>query len=503
MQTDIYASHYSPPGFGLRRIANMPSFEQRFKVREPSNIMKTEDKEKIHASALAVLERTGMRIHSQTARDDLRKAGAIVDDNSKVVKFPQGLVESLIKTVPGKITLAGRTEEYDLPVDGTHHYYTCDGCGIAVWDEKTKSRRRSVLSDLTKSAVIADWLPNLSIYEPMVVAHDVPTKMHVVSGLREGMRNTSKHIESESTTTTEEAKAQVKMAAEVVGGVDELKERHYLSAMVCTVAPLILEGPATDVALIWAENHVPVHITAMGQMGLTGPATIAGDLVLCHAETLGLACAMQAHEPGAPLLYGAVLSSMEPRTGEVHFGSPETAILCAATAEMARFLKWPNSCGGTGPGAIVPGIQAAIENTYVAHFSAMVGSEIMNGIGLLDNSTVLSYEQMMIDNDMVGMVVSSCRDIEVTPETLAVDIIEKVGIGGSYLAEKHTLKYARGFHMPLLWTKQGFDDWVKKGKKDVMEIAKEKADWVLKEHKPEQLDAETSSKIDRIVDEFK
>ncbi|MEM0343818.1 MAG: trimethylamine methyltransferase family protein [Thermoplasmata archaeon] len=477
----------------------MPSFEKRFKIREPASILTTEKKRMIHQSALAVLERTGVRVHSAQARKELERSGALVDHRSMVVRFPEGVVESLLRTVPSRITLAGRTEEYDLPVDGTHHYYTCDGCGVLVWKHETKTRRNSVLADVTKSAILADWLPYLSIYEPMVVAHDVPAKMHVIAGMREAMKNTVKHIESESTTNPDEAKVQVRMASEVVGGIDELMERHYISAMVCTVSPLILDGAATDAGLVWAENHVPVHITAMGQMGMTGPATIAGNLVLCHAETLALACALQAHEPGAPVLYGSVLSSMEPRSGAVSFGSPETAVLAAATAEMARFMKWPGSCGGIGPGAPVPGMQAAIENAYISHFLGMVGSEIMNGIGLVDNSTVLSYEEMLIDNDIVGLTLASCRDVEVTPETLAVDLIEKVGIGGNFLAEMHTLKHVREFHTPLLWTKESYESWVKKGCKDLLDVAHEKATQILNEHKPEKLDPEISRRIDDIM----
>lgn len=477
----------------------MPSFERKFKVRRPTNILRDEDKRKIHEGALRVLETTGIRVGGPTARRDLKKAGADVDEMTRVVKFPRDLMLTLIKSVPSKIVLAGRTEEFDLPVDGTHHYYTTDGCGIAVWDERTKSKRNSVLQDITKTAIIGDWLPYVSIYEPMVVANDVPADRHVVMGMREAMRNTRKHIETESTTKPEEARAQVQMAAEVVGGVDELRERHYISAMVCTTSPLILEELATEDAMVWAEHHVPVHITAMGQMGLTGPATVAGDLVLCHAETLALGAAMQAHDKGAPVLYGSVLSSMDPRSGAVNFGSPETMLLAAGSSEMARYIHWPCSCGGIGPGAVLPGIQASVENATTAVLCAMTGSEIMNGVGLVDNSTVLSYEQLMIDNDIVGLAVNACSDVRVDDDTLAVDLIEKVGIGRSFLTEMHTLKHAREFYAPLIWSKDTYDAWAKRGKKDLMVVAKEKADSILKEHKPEKLDAGVSKRLDEIV----
>lgn len=481
---------------GLRAMAG---FEQRFRVREPTSILKQEDKRRIHEGALQIMESTGIRISSARARADLKTAGAIVDDRLKVVRFPREVTLSLIKSVPSKIVLAGRTKEFDLPVDGTHHYYTTDGCGISVWEDKTKTKRNSVLADITKTAIIGDWLPYVSIYEPMVVANDVPAEKHVVMGMREAIRNTQKHIETESTTKPEEAIAQVKMATEIVGGVEELGRRHYISAMVCTTAPLQLEELATEDALVWAENHVPVHITAMGQMGLTGPATVVGDLVICHAETLALASTMQAHEKGAPVLYGSVLSSMDPRTGAVNFGSPETMLLAAGSSEMARYVRWPCSCGGIGPGAALPGVQASVENASMALLCAMTGSEIMNGVGLVDNSTVLSYEQLLIDNDIVGLTVAACKEIPADADALALDVIEKVGIGGNYLTEMHTLRHSREFHEPLIWSKDSFDSWVKRGRKDVMQVAREKAESILKEHKPVPLDNDISKRIDGII----
>jgi len=480
----------------------MASFESRFRVREPRTILKTEDKKKIHDTSLTILEKTGMRIDSQVARGSLKKAGALIDEKSKVVKFPRDVVNSLLRTIPHEIVLAGRTKEFDLPVDGSHYYFTTDGCGVSVWDGRSGTRRESRLDDIRRTAVLADWLPYLSIYLPMVVAHDVPSEKHVVSGIKTAMENTTKHIETESTSNPVEARAQIRMASEVVGSLEELRKRHYISAMVCTISPLVLEGPTTDAGMVWAENHVPVHMTGMAMMGMSGPATIAGDLALNHAETLGLACAIQAHEPGAPLLYGSVLSSMNPRSGAIDFGSSETMVLAMGSIEMARFMRIPCSCAGIGAGSRVPGVQGAVENAIIAAQCAMVGGEVMNGIGLVDNSTVLSYEQMMIDNEIVGLVINSSKDIPVNDETLALDLVRKVGIGGTFLAEMHTLKHAREFYTPTLWSGEPYDTWVKKGKKDMLETARDRAERVLKEHSPEPMDKDISKSLGKIVDGF-
>ena len=483
----------------------MPGFADRFKVRTPRPILKEEDKKQIHEAALNVMETVGIRIHSKIARDSLKKAGANIDEKTNVVKFSTDLTKSLIAKVPQKIVLAGRDKDFDLPMDGSHHYYTTDGTGITVWDQKTQSRRLSKLEDIRKTAIISDWLPYLSIYEPMVVASDISEKVHVITGMKEAFEVSRKHIESESTSTKEEAKLQIQMAAEIVGGIEELKKRHIISAMVCTMSPLTLDDHATDAGMIWAEAHVPVHVTGMAMMGISGPATIAGDLVVNHAETLAMAASMQAHEPGSPVIYGSVLSSMDPRTGAYTAGSPESVLLGCTSHEMAKYVKMPSSCGGIGPSTRIPGPQACLENAMLSVMSASVAAEIMNGLGLLDGSTMLSYEQLMIDNEIAGRSISICREIPVTTETLHLDLIKEVGIlgmgakKGNFLGERATMMEARQFFQSTLFNTEPYDQWEAKGKKDDMTLAKEKADWVLKNHKPVTLDKDIMKRLDQIV----
>jgi trimethylamine--corrinoid protein Co-methyltransferase len=480
----------------------MTTFEERFRIQKPSSTMSENEKRMIHEAALEIMDTVGVRVHSRNARAALKKMGAIVDDKSPDVKFPNDVVKSLISKAPQTIVLAGRTKEFDLPMDGTHSYYTTDGCGIAVWDSEKRTRRKPVLEDIRRTALIGDYLPYLSIYEPMVVATDLPEKVHVVHGMKVAMENTQKHLLSESTTTVAEAKTQVKMAAEVVGGVEELRKRHYVSAMLCTMSPLMLDGTATDAAMIWAENHVPLHITGMAQAGISGPVTTAGDLVVNHAETLAVVCIMQAHSPGAPVTYGSVLSSMDPKTGSYMGGSAESTLLCSGAVQMGRYCKLPIHVGGLGSGAKIPGVQASLENMSMAMDCARVGGEVVNGLGVPDGSTLLSYEQLLLDHEIARMTIKIFKGFDVNAGTLAVDLIKKVGIGGSYLAQMHTLKNMKDIMIPMLWDSDPYDMWVKKGSKDPMAAALEKTDWILKNHKPVPLDASTSSKLDSLVKEF-
>jgi trimethylamine--corrinoid protein Co-methyltransferase len=477
----------------------MSAFSERFRIRKPADLLSETERRAIHEGALEVMGKTGIRIHSAAARKDLKSAGAFVKEGSPDVRFPRDVVMDLVRLAPKELTLAGRTKEFDLPMTGDHFYTTMDGCGVHVWEADTNGRRESVLEDIRRTAIIGDWLPYLSIYEPMVVAHDVPEKVHVATGVKVAMENTQKHILSESTTNPAEARAQVAMAAEVMGSAEELRKRHYLSAMLCTLAPLSIDGAASDAALVWAENHVPVHITGMAQAGVSGPASLAGDLVVNHAETLAAVCMLEAHEPGAPAIYGSVLSGMDPKTGAYMGSSPESDLLAIGSIEMAKYLHLPDSVGGFGSTAKIPGVQASLEHAMAAMLCAQYGGEVVNGLGEPAGSTLLSYEQILLDHEITAMVIKIHQGFDVNEDELAVVLIEKVGIGGSYLAQRHTLERMRGIFVPMLWDTSPYDSWVAKGKKDPMTVAREKTEWILKNHVPEPLPTHTVDRLDDIV----
>ncbi|UCE80739.1 MAG: trimethylamine methyltransferase family protein [Methanobacteriota archaeon] len=487
----------------------MGKFADRFRVRKPAQVLKEADRKQIHDAALEVMSTVGIRVHSKMARESLKAAGADVDEKTAIVKLDIALTQSLIDKAPSEMVLAGRNREYDLPCDGTHCYYTTDGCGITVWDQRTRSRRLSILEDIIRSARIADYLPYCSVYEPMVVASDVPEGIHVAAAMKQAFDISQKHIESESTSTPEEAMTQIKMASEIVGGAEELRKRHIMSAMVCTISPLTLDEHATDAAMVWAEAHVPVHITGMAMMGVSGPATVPGNLVVNHAETLALTAAMQAHSPGSPAIYGSVLSNMDPRTGAIQLSSPEAMLVCACANEMARYVKMPSACGGLGSNAKVPGVQSALENGMIALVNAVMGVEINNGIGMLDCSTMLSYEQMVIDNDIVERAITTCREVPVNTETLHLDMIKEVGIlgegskKGSYLGERATMMEAREFFRSEIFSSETYGQWEAKGKKDDLSRANERANMILETHKPDMLDDDISKRLDQIVKESK
>ncbi len=234
---------------------------------------------------------------------------------------------------------------------------------------------------------------------------------------------------------------------------------------------------------------------------MTAPVTLAGTMVINNAEVLSSFTIIQMAYPGAPMLYSAVPSMPDLKTGQYGGGIPESALLFAAAAQIARYYGIPSMVGGFGPDAKTPGPQAAYESVFYALTPALVGADILCGIGLLDGDTLLSFEQMMIDYEIGTILLRLIRGFDVNDETLALDLIDKVGPGGTYLIERHTVDHVRECWRPMISNLAPYDTWVAAGAKDVVQVAREKVKEILATHKPTPLDADVQKSVRQIVRE--
>jgi len=447
------------------------------------------------------MENTGIKIHSEKALKILDDAGAFVDYEKNMAKIPTYLVEEALRKAPKHIRLYARNPKFDVKLDGKHVYFSTDGIGIATIDFETGKKRESRKKDVATTAVIADALEDLHIYWPMVVASDVPRQAHVLHELEASLNNTEKPITLDSTSKPEEAVHLARMLAAVVGGEDELRKRPIAHAFECTVSPLILDQGTTNAALEFARAGIPIAFMSMPHAGMTAPVTLAGTMVINNAEVLSSFTIIQMAYPGAPMLYSAVPSMPDLKTGQYGGGIPESALLFAAAAQIARYYGIPSMVGGFGPDAKTPGPQAAYESVFYALTPALVGADILCGIGLLDGDTLLSFEQMMIDYEIGTILLRLIRGFDVNDETLALDLIDKVGPGGTYLIERHTVDHVHECWRPTISNLTPYNTWVAAGAKDVVQVAREKVKEILATHKPTPLDADVQQSIRQIVRE--
>ena len=461
-------------------------------------VLSLEQIEQVHQASLQIIERTGVRFPSDWALDIWEEHGAEVDRETQIIKASPDLIEEALQRCPPEYPLAARDPQQDLPLDGNHVYLGTDGCGVQVKDLQTGEIRTSALQDVREIARVADQQPEIAFHWVPVSAQDRPPETRGLHELKAIWENSTKHVQTESIYSLEEARASVEMARILAGGSESLRERPPLSIMQCTTPPLGQDGGSLEAALVAAEAGLPVGFMTMTASLTTAPATLAGNLAVGNAEVISAAALIQLAYPGAPFFYAAAQTASDPRTGVYTGGGPEDFLFGAATNKLADYYNMPLSMGSFATGAKEPNWQAGIENSLSTFMASVVMSDMLLGAGLLHGSRIFSYEQLLMDCEIFDLVEHMMRGIEINEETLALNAVHAVGPGGNYLAQKHTRRHMRELWLPKYFDRRTYEEWERKGD-DARDWAKEKAQQILETHQPEPLDPQISAEFDRII----
>ena len=456
--------------------------------------------ESINEATLTVLEEAGIKFPSQKALKILADAGAKVDFNTHIVKFPSDLVLNSIEKAPRNIIMAARDrEELDIHIDGTKTYFGTDGTGTKTIDFVTRQRRASTKADVEKMAIISDYLPNISFYCPLVSAQDVPGPVIPVHEIEAAYNFTEKHIQTETMGDANVARYAVKIAELIAGGKNEMRKRPPLDTFVCTVAPLGQDSGGIEAALIYAEAGLPVGFMAMPNMCSTGPGYLAGSIVVGNAEILSAITLIQIAYPGSPVYYSLIPGFSNPFTGGFLLGVPQKTILNTAGIQLGHYYDLPVMSGAFGAtDSHEPDKwQTGHEVTRGPIMVTLAGADFSVGMGLLEAYTLLYPEKILFDNEIFNYVKSFVEGVKVTTETLAIDEILKAGPGGHFLNFESTKKNLR-----KLWTPGIIHQWdpVKNDFKEPQEEAISQINWILKNHKPKPLDEKMKNEIRKIVE---
>ncbi len=463
-------------------------------------ILRESDLERIHGGTLQVLEKVGVQVHSDASRRLLKANGAEVDERTHIVRFPPQLIEDGLVKKSRSITLAGRDPKFDAKLDGKHSYVTANGNGAVTVDFETGKRRPSTKKDVEETSRLIDYLPNVHIHWPMVSSMDQhPSTVHL-HDLDASLNHTQKHVMYETGVTLKDAKALTEMGYIAAGGEEAFRKRPLTSCLQCTFAPLQLDAGVMDASLYFAEAGVPLVFFGMPQPGATGPATLVGSLVVGNAEVLAALTIVQLHAPGAAVIYGMGNAPLDMKTAVRSGGSPEHSLSSAMATELAHWYKMP-SCVGVSATAKVPGDQAVFEYYTGLVGPLMAGADLMCGIGLLEDSATLHYEQIVVDDEIVAAIARLIRGEVANEDTLALDVIEKVGPGKNFLAQRHTMAHLRTEHfMPTLVDRRAFDSWAADGSKGLVDRARDKTRWILANHTVPPLGSEVRKGLRSVIE---
>jgi trimethylamine--corrinoid protein Co-methyltransferase len=445
----------------------------------------------IHEASLRVLSRTGVTMPlAPDRRDQARDLGLHVDAEASRVRFPSEIVAGALARAPRRFTLCARNAENDVPLDGTRSYLTLDGTATQLIDLDTGELRSSTRNDLECAVRVADALDPISILWPALSAADCPPRAQRLVETAALLTGSSKHAQAMTAVDRVSAEAAVEMAAEIAGGREELARRPILSGLQCSISPLSYDADSLQAAFAFAAGGVPTGFVNMAIACGTGPATLAGSLVLTNAELLAGVALLQLFYPGAPTFVGSCDTVMELRSGGVTGGGPEDVLLQAACIEMARFYGLPSCVGTFATGAREIDWQAGVENALSGAVSLLAGADIVCGAGLLQAARVFSFEQLLLDCEIFDILRVVAAGIPVDEERLAVEVIEAVGPRGHFMEQEHTLRYMREIWQPALLDRMPAEAWERAGRPSARDRARERARQILATHEPEPLPCE-------------
>jgi trimethylamine--corrinoid protein Co-methyltransferase len=452
---------------------------------------------KIQQASLKILEETGIKFYSKKALDIFAEGGADVDFTNRIVRISPDLVNDSLAKAPRSFVMASMTgPELDLHLDGTKIYYGTDGVGVKTIDLLTREERFSNKNDVAMMALIADYLPCVSFYWPIVSAQDVLSSTIPLHELDASFNNTEKHVHIVSCVEERTAQYCVEMAKVVAGGTKAVRERPPLSLLVCTSSPLCQDAGAIEAALVFAEAGLPVGIMAMPAMGMTAPASIAGTLVVGNAEVLSAVCLIQMAFPGCPVYYSLSAEMMNPHTGKCLGGAFQKPLLNVGRVHLGHYNNLPVMAyyGSTSSQRI--DWRAGKENAIDALLLCLSGPELFPALGLLDTYTLLYPEKILFDNEIFESLKIMTEGITVDEMALAVAEIMSIGPGGHFLTKDYTRENLRKIWHPGIvhqWSSQ------LKGFRDPQEAAIAKIKWILKNHVPEPLDEKLKEELKTII----
>ncbi len=409
------------------------------------------DVRKISENAFSILEKSGVRVFSESALNSFRDAGAVVDGDN-TVRLPRSLVEDAIASNPSSITLYSRDGKNDLVLEKNRVHFATGGTAIYVIDPESGERRPSLLKDVKLNAKMVDAMDNIDSFLINVFPNDIREKDHIdINRFFHSFDNTGKHVMGGIYSMRGLEKV-IEMAEIIAGGERPLREKPFVSFITLIISPFKIDNDYGEITCRLAEKGIPVVVPTEPICGTTSPITLAGNVLVHTAETLAGVCLVQCARKGSPAICGTVGSITDLATMS-HLGGPiERGMIHSACSQMAQFFKIPlYSTAGTSDAKEMD-IQAAYESAMSSLLVAMSGANYIHDIaGLMEADLTVSYEKLAVDNEILGMCRRVLRGIEVNDDTLALDLILEKGPGKDFLAEEHTVKHMRGeFFNPSL-----------------------------------------------------
>jgi trimethylamine---corrinoid protein Co-methyltransferase len=450
----------------------------------------------IKRAAFDIMQNVGFKVLHEGARKMLKQAGAIV--KHELVKVPEHIALECLKTTPKGFTVYDREGHRAMEVEGRKSYYGTSTASPNTKDALTGEIHPTRVVDIAIGAKVADFCKNIDWVMPMGSCQDVPALAADLHEFEAVVTNTTKPIIfiGYSPRGTEMV---YEMAAEVAGGLENLRQKPFAILYPEPISPLIQPEDVVDRIFIAADLFMPQVPGPAVQVGATGPVTLAGTITQITAESLMCLTLAQLRRPGCPVCLSGNVQILDMATGLFGVGSPEMSLGISAQAEVAQSFGLPTWGYAGCTDAKVVDAQAGLESAFSILSQGLAGLNLIHDVGYLDMAMVCSPAQLVLGNEAIGMTKRFIEGIRVNQETIARHVIESVGPGGHFLSEPHTIDHFRGelWRSDLL-TRQNYETWKAEGGKDMSQRIQDRIKEILETHTVKPLSNNTLSALEKI-----
>jgi trimethylamine--corrinoid protein Co-methyltransferase len=448
--------------------------------------------------AFRLLEEVGCQVRCEEAIDILASAGCDVRDRQRV-KIPRKAVREAIEAAAKRIEVYDRDGRLAMTFQKDRCYYGTGSDCITTIDLYTGARRMSTKADVANLARFTDALTNMDFVMSFGIANDAPGGKNFVHQYDAMLRNTVKpiivtgHGRGDMSTIVE-------MAAAAVGGVARLKQKPPLALYSEPISPLVHSEMGVGKGLICCEYGIPFIYIGSPYMGATAPATLEAILVQAVAESLSGLVIFQNKKPGAKFIFGGDATAMDMQSAIFSYGCPELNVLNAGLADMAHHYGLPFFCIAGSTDAKTVDAQAGLEYALSLFNATLNGCNIIHDCGYLEYGSTSSFESLLLADEIVGMIKFMLRPLDFKEETVPLALMNKVGPGGNFLLEDHTLQHYRSsVWFPRFLDRRVFDKWREAGSRDLAAVLNEQARRIFDAHHPTPLSQDVCRELDGII----
>jgi trimethylamine--corrinoid protein Co-methyltransferase len=440
--------------------------------------------ERLHEAAVAILEDPGVRITTDEARELLRANGATCEGED-LVRIPAELVERALEQAPKRFTIYDRNGEPAMDLGAGNVYVGAGVTNLNYLNPRERTIEPFTIEATAETTLLADALPEIDfVATPGVTRPSDELPLHVVNQAEflAMVTNTTKPLMPLVAGGGAELSDIYEMAEVVAGGPGALRERPFLVPYLNSVSPLLFNPETLQKLFVAADRGMPVCCQAAPQVGATGPVTVAGTLAVAAAETLAGLVLAQLRRPGTPFVSGTVPFVMDMRFGTVTAGGPDGVRFLMAMGQLCRRWGLPSVGMTFGGDSKDADEQAAAEVAWYGLGAVLAGIDMIFDAGCIEGGLLFSPELLVIADEFVGASRRLVQPLEVSDETIALDVIRAVGPGNVFLGEAHTLKHFRELWSPRVLSWEGRQPWEEAGSKTLRQRARERVFHVWETH---------------------